>query len=67
VERDVVEIAVQINGKTRGTLTMDAGVSEDEVMEAIKKDAKLFGYLKDADIKRVIFVPDKIINCVIAQ
>jgi len=66
-ELNMTDIAVQINGKTRGVLTMKPGTSQEDVMSAVKKDKKLYGYIENTDIKRVVFVPDKIINYVIAK
>ena len=56
-----IEIAVQINGKTKGTIMIDAEASKDVVLETAKKamEDKLSG----AIIKE-IYVPGKIVNIV---
>ena len=58
-----VDVVVQINGKTRGVVSVARGALEADVREAIEADAKLVKYL-DFEAKKVIFVPDKIINFV---
>ncbi|MBP6911077.1 class I tRNA ligase family protein [Patescibacteria group bacterium] len=40
---DVINLPVQINGKTKGAIDVNAGVSQDEVMEMIRSDEKLNG------------------------
>lgn len=40
-----ITLAVQINGKMRGTLQISADANQDEVLELIKKDEKLNSYL----------------------
>jgi leucyl-tRNA synthetase len=60
--KNKVVMAVQINGKTRGAIEVEKGISKEKVLELISLDQKLAKYINEADIKRVIFVPDKIIN-----
>ena len=59
-----VTLAVQFNGKMRGTLQVAADCSQNQVLELIKKDEKLASYLVCAP-KKVIFVPGKIINIIV--
>jgi leucyl-tRNA synthetase len=62
---ETAEVVVQVNGKVRGRLTVERGSRED----AVKQEAlKIEGVKKAAEldsIKRVIFVPDRLINLVI--
>jgi leucyl-tRNA synthetase len=60
--QELITIAVQINGRTRGTISAKKGISKEKVLESILANLKLGNYIKDVEIKRVIFVPDKIIN-----
>ena len=61
-----MNIAVQINGKTRGTITLDSNLDEIQVLKSIKSD-KVFGkYLNNAQIKREIYIPSRLVNFVIA-
>lgn len=58
---DTVTIAIQIAGKTRGTVTVPRGVGEAEVLEAAKSEAKIKAYLPETPSK-IIFVKDRILN-----
>ena len=60
-----VIIAVQINGKTRGTVQVSQGATREDVLAAIKSDKKLFSYVENDLIKKMIFVPDRIINLIV--
>jgi len=60
---DTVSVAVQINGKTRGAVAIARHTTKEEVVEMLKNDPKLSKYI-DFEPKKVIFVPNRIINFV---
>jgi leucyl-tRNA synthetase len=59
-----VEVVIQINGRVRGKLKVPSGASQDEVVALTKADAGAVTHLANKEIKKVIFVPDKLINLV---
>lgn len=58
-------IAVQIAGKLRGTLHIPADLGEIEVLDLVKKEAYYEKYIAGNTPKKVIFIPNKLINIVI--
>ena len=62
---DKIKIVVQINGKKRSLLQTKPGISEENVLELINNDKTLLKYLNNANIKRKIYVKDKLINLII--
>jgi len=60
-----VEIVVQINGRVRGKLKVAAGASQDELMKPAQTDPGIAAHLAGKTIKKVIFVPDKLLNIVV--
>ena len=56
---DMVEIGVQILGKTKGTITIPKAATEDEAAEAAKE---MLGERLTGNIVKVIYVPGRIIN-----
>lgn len=60
---ETVAIAVQIAGKVRGVVETSRGAGEAEVLAAAKKESKLAKYLNFKP-KKVIFVPDRVINLI---
>ena len=62
---NTVEIALQVNGKFRGTLMVAAGLSKDEQLAAAKADAKFAAAIEGKTIVKEIVVPGKIVNIVV--
>jgi leucyl-tRNA synthetase len=62
---DEIEIPVQINGKTRGRVTVAAGSSEEVIREAVFADEKIKSLIKGKQIVKVIIVPGKLVNIVV--
>ncbi|GHV22290.1 hypothetical protein FACS1894176_09510 [Bacteroidia bacterium] len=63
---DTVQLAIQFNGKVRGTVETSPTASQEEVITLIKGIEKLNEYLTSGEVKKVIYVPGKIVNIVIA-
>ena len=61
LEKDEVTIPVQINGKVRGTITIAKNATREDVENACYNDGRVE---KDL-VKKVIFVPGKIINFIV--
>jgi leucyl-tRNA synthetase len=56
-------IAVQVNGKLRGAIEVNKGATQDEVLELAKP--LISKYLFDNEIKKVVFVKDRVINVIV--
>jgi leucyl-tRNA synthetase len=65
-QRERITIAVQVNGKLRDTLEMDKSAGEDVIKDAATKSPRVSRHIEGKDIKRVIFVPGKILNFIVA-
>jgi len=60
-----VEIAVQINGKLRGTLMIPAEISKEDALATVKNDEKIKPFIEGKTIIKEIFVPKKLVNLVV--
>jgi leucyl-tRNA synthetase len=60
-----VEIIVQINGKLRGKILIDIQENELNVKECAINDVKISPYLKNKEIKKIVYVKGKLINFVL--
>jgi leucyl-tRNA synthetase len=60
-----VEIAVQVNGKLRGTLTIPVEATQDEAAAAAQALPGVAPHLAGKTIRKVIFVPKKLLNLVV--
>ena len=65
IEEDFVNIVVQINGKKRGLIKTKKDIEENEVLENIKKENNIMKHLNDVEIKKKIYIPNKLINIII--
>lgn len=64
---DRIDLPVQINGKMRGQVSFPRTGDRDAALEAAKAHPVVARYLENAEIVKVIFVPEKILNVVIKQ
>ena len=63
--QDTFTYPVSFNGKMRLTLELPNGISQADAIAAVKADALAQKWLDGKEPKRIIFVPNKIINVVI--
>ena len=61
---DEVVVPVQVNGRVRARLTVDAGTSPAELEALALQDPQVVPYISNKDIARVIVVPGKLVNIV---
>ncbi len=59
-----IEIAVQICGKLRSTITIAKDATKEEAIAAAKADEKIVAMLEGKNIVKEIYVPGKIVNIV---
>ena len=67
IEESEVTLVVQVDARLRGQLRLSEAVSQDQsrVEELAKKDSKASSWLKGKKVRKVIFVPGKLINFVL--
>lgn len=63
-EQTETTIAVQVNGKLRTTITMPKDEDQSEVEAKALDDSNVRRFIEGASIKRIIYVPNKIINII---
>jgi len=57
-------VVVQVNGKLRGKVTAPAAADEAMVKEAALADSKVLPFLEGKTVRKVIYVPGKLVNIV---
>jgi leucyl-tRNA synthetase len=62
---DEITLAVQVNGKLRATVELPAGSSEERALALAQAEPNVARYLDGADLRRVIYVPDRLLNLVV--
>ncbi len=58
-------IVIQINGKKRGLLTAAKDISENDLLKMVKNDEKLIKYVQKNEIKKKIYVKNKLLNIIL--
>lgn len=67
VKEDVVTLAVQLNGKTRGTIQVPVGADESVAVAAVLQDKYFDKYLTDRSIAKKIYIPGRILNLILSK
>ena len=63
--KEEINLAVQVNGKTRDIIKIIKDLLESDVNLLIRKKSKANKYIENKNIKKIIFVKNKIINYII--
>ena len=61
-----ISLAVQVNGKLRGTVTLAADADEEAAFQAAAASKEVSKWLEGMSIKRRIFVQGRLLNLVVA-
>ena len=64
--RDAVTLAVQVNGKLRGTIEIGVQTPREEIEAAALAEPNVVKFMSGMTVKKVIVVPGKIVNIVAA-
>ena len=60
-----ITLAIQVNGKVRGTIEIPAGTPEKEAVSQAREEPNVARYLEMAELRRVIYVQDRLLNLVV--
>ena len=63
--KDEVEVAVQFNSKMRGRLVIPTGLDQEAIRNIILTDEKIAPMLEGREIKKLIVIPNRLINVII--
>ncbi len=66
LERETFELVVQVNGRVRGRVEVDVGLSEEELVARAKELPRVRGRLDGKEIRKTVVVPRKLVNLVVA-
>jgi leucyl-tRNA synthetase len=65
LERDTFELVVQVNGKVRDRVEVEAGLSEEELVARATSSPKVQAQLDGGAVRKTIVVPGKLVNFVV--
>ena len=65
LQNEMINFIIQINGKVRDKIKIDKGLNQKQIEAILLNLPKTQLWLKDKKLKKVIFIPDKLINIVL--
>jgi len=65
LEREMVEIAIQVNGKVRSKAQVPSNATDEELKQIALSDERVKSYLDGKEIKKVIIVKNRLVNIVV--
>jgi len=65
IKEEKITLVIQINGKVRDKIEVDADILESEAQKIALTQERVIRWLKGKKIKKTIFIPNKIINFVL--
>ncbi|MEC9286642.1 MAG: leucine--tRNA ligase [Pseudomonadota bacterium] len=65
IRTETIEIAVQVNGKLRATLNVDADAAAEDVVAAAKAQPNVQKFIDGKAIRKEIVVPSRLVNLVV--
>jgi leucyl-tRNA synthetase len=65
IEEEKFELVIQINGKVRDKISVATNISQKEAENLALSREKIKNWLKDKEVKKIIFVPKRLINIVV--
>lgn len=63
----ILILGAQVNGKLRGTVELQVEAKQQEAEDAARQLPSVAKFLEGQDIKKVIFVPGRILNFIAPQ
>jgi len=65
VREETITLVIQINGKVRDKIEVKTDISEEEAKKLTLNREKVKKWIEGKEIKKVVFVPGKLINIVV--
>src|SRR6188768_1718905 len=65
LERETVEVVLQVNGKLRDRLQVPASIGEDELVALARASERVQAHLNGGEPRKTIVVPGKLVNFVV--
>jgi leucyl-tRNA synthetase len=65
LERDTVEVVLQVNGKLRDRLQVPASIGEEELVALARASERVQAHLNGGEPRKTIVVPGKLVNFVV--
>jgi len=65
IKEEMITLVIQVNGRVRDKIEVETSISEEKAKELVISREKVIKWIKDKEIKKVVFVLGKLINIVV--
>ena len=62
---DIIPYVIQVNGKKRAIIEAKRDILDEELFEIVQQNKNLKKYCSEKEIKKKIFVPNRLINIIV--
>jgi leucyl-tRNA synthetase len=63
--RDSIDVVIQVNGKLRSQITVEASATEEQIRTAALADSTVQKWIEGKPVRKVIVVKGKLVNVVV--
>jgi len=67
LRQDSIEYVVQVNGKVRGKIRIAVDAERETIEQAALANEKVQKFIGEAQVRKIILVPDKLVNLVVRR
>ena len=67
LNKEKINIVIQINGRKRSLISINRGISENELLKMVKDDKNCEKYLSKKEIKKIVYVENRLMNILINE
>ena len=67
LDKEKINIVIQINGRKRSLISINRGISENELLKLVKDDKNCEKYLSKKEIKKIVYVENRLMNILINE
>jgi len=65
LEEDIINIAIQVNGKLRSEIKVDSNSKEEDIKDMALNEEKILKHIQDQEVRKVIYVSGRLVNIVL--
>ena len=67
IKKEEVLIVIEVNGKVRSKVEVPVNLEEEEIKKRAQVDERVRKYIDNKKIKRIIYVPKRLVNIVVGE
>ena len=67
LDKEKINVVIQINGRKRSLISINRGISENELLKMVKDDKNCEKYLSKKEIKKIVYIENRLMNILINE